>query len=252
MVDQPMLVLSLALAFGFLAAAIIANSTIARTQKTRAFRVIAFAAAIVITGWAALASGLRVNFTPSMPLGVYRLVPVSKNGIRPGMIVAICAPVDAAKLGRHRGYLAAGPCPADTELLLKAVVAIAGDKVAISTRGATVNRCLLPHSRPLSLDAAGRRLLSWPQGRYRLLSNQLWLHADSDRSWDSRYWGPAAVVDVAARAFPLLTIPLASRSSSGEMRFGAPRLLAPHPHPNAKRTQRMLPEACFHGQSSPG
>jgi hypothetical protein len=33
---------------------------------------------------------------------------------------------NAAELGRRRGYLAGGPCPADTELLLKVVAAVGG------------------------------------------------------------------------------------------------------------------------------
>jgi conjugative transfer signal peptidase TraF len=206
LVSQSVLVLCFALAFGLLAAAVVANSTLARTQKSRAFRVTAFAVAIVIMAWAPLGGGLRVNFTASMPLGAYRLVPLPKKGIRRGMFVVTCAPLDAAKLGRHRGYLSAGTCPANTEPLLKAVAAVAGDAVAISDRGVVVNRCLLPHSRPLRFDAAGRRLLPWSRGRYSIRRGQLWLYADNPESWDSRYWGPVPVHNVLAAATAVLKV----------------------------------------------
>lgn len=137
-----------------------------------------------------------------MPLGIYRLVPLRKSTIQRGMFVATCAPLDAAMVGLKRGYLARGPCPFDTELLLKAVVAVVGDDAAI--RGIAINGCLLPHSRPLSHDAGGRRLSPRPQGQYHLRSGQIWLYADNDRSWDSRYWGPSATAAVAAQAVPLL------------------------------------------------
>jgi conjugative transfer signal peptidase TraF len=203
LVSQAVLVLLLSLALALLAVAAFASGTQARKSK-RTLRVMAFAPAIVVIGCVVVASGLRFNFTPSMPLGIYRLAPVPKSGVQRGTFVAVCAPLDAAELGRRRGYLAAGPCSADTELLLKVVAAVAGDVVAVSVNGVVVNGHPLPRSRPLSLDGAGRRLSRWPEGRYRLGLGQLWLYADNARSWDSRYWGPAALVHVKARAVPLL------------------------------------------------
>lgn len=79
------------------------------------------------------------------------------NGVERGMFVAVCAPADAAKVGRHRGYLSTGPCSDDTELLLKAVAAVAGDEVTVSRRGLAVNGRLLPHSRPGRARRAGNR-----------------------------------------------------------------------------------------------
>ena len=151
-------------------------------------------------------SGLRLNFTPSMPLGIYHLAPVPASGVRRGMFVAVCAPPDAAKLGRRRGYLAPGPCPVNTELLLKVAAAVGDDVVAVSADGVAVNGRLLPHSRARSFDADGRRLAPWPQGQYRLRRGQLWLYSDNDRSWDSRFWGPSTNSAIAAQATPLLVV----------------------------------------------
>ena len=161
---------------------------------------------IVLIVYAIAAIDLHFNFTPSMPLGIYRLTPIPKSGIQRGMFVVVCAPPVAAELGRRRGYLAAGRCPTAAEPLLKVVAAVAGDSVTVSANGVAVNGCLLPHSRALSHDAAGRRLSPWPQGHFQLRRGELWLYAANDRSWDSRYWGPISVAAVSARAAPVLVV----------------------------------------------
>ena len=120
------------------------------------------------------------------------------------MVVAVCAPDDAADLGRRRGYLSAGSCPRDTEPLLKIVAGVPGDDVVVSAEGVAVNGCALPNSAPLAFDQSDRRMSVWPSGPYRLRPNQLWLYASNPRSWDSRYWGPGGVAGIVARAVPLL------------------------------------------------
>jgi len=200
--SQPEFVLALALTFGALATALIARTASARTRSTRAC-VLAVPAVTIVAMFAIVGSDLRVNFTPSMPLGIYRLEALPANAFARGAFVVACAPADAAALGRNRGYLARGPCPGDTEQLLKVVAGVPGDEVTVSTRGVYINGCVLPNSVPLALDRSGRRLTEWPSGRYHLAPNQLWLYAGNPRSWDSRYWGPALVADVIARAKPI-------------------------------------------------
>jgi conjugative transfer signal peptidase TraF len=209
LVSQPVIVLSFALAFGVLAAALVARSSSVKTQARCIVQIFVYSAITVFIGYVITALHLRFNFTPSMAVGIYRLVPLPKTGVRRDMLVAACAPPNAAELGRRRAYLASGPCPSGTELLLKAVVAAAGDEIALSRAGVVVNGLLLPNSRPLSRDAAGRRLSSWPHGHFTLTQGQLWLYADNVRSWDSRYWGPVPVADILAKAVPVLTVPVA-------------------------------------------
>ena len=222
--SQPEFVLALALTFGALATALIARTASARTRSTRAF-VLAVPAVTIVAMFAIVGSDLRVNFTPSMPLGIYRLEPLP-GGIERGTFVAVCAPTDVAGVGRDRGYLARGPCPGDTEPLLKVVAAVPDDEVTVSTRGVAVNGCVLPNSVPLALDRSGRRLTGWPSGRYHLATNQLWLYAGNPRSWDSRYWGPATAASIVARAVRVLTVP-SFRSTSGEPGCGAARFASP-------------------------
>jgi conjugative transfer signal peptidase TraF len=178
-----------------------------KTRRLRILRLCAFVGVIVLILHAIAALDLRFNFTPSMPLGIYRLTPLSKSGVERGSFVAACAPPVAAELGRRRGYLSTGGCPAAAEPLLKVVAAVAGDSVTVSASGVAVNECLLPHSRALSHDTAGRRLSPWPQGHFQLGRGELWLYAPTDRSWDSRYWGPASLADISARAVPVLAAP---------------------------------------------
>jgi conjugative transfer signal peptidase TraF len=215
LVSQPVMVLSFALAFGAFSAALVAPSSPVKTQARCIVRIFVCAAIAAFIGYVITALHLRFNVTSSMAVGIYRLVPLPKNGARRGMLVAACAPPDAAQLGRRRGYLASGPCASDTEPLLKVVVAAAGDEIALSGAGVAVNGCLLPNSLPLSHDAAGRRLSSWPYKQFPLTQGLVWLYADNVRSWDSRYWGPVPVADILAKVVPVLTVPI-----TPALRFG--------------------------------
>jgi conjugative transfer signal peptidase TraF len=188
LVSQPVLVLSFALEFGAFCAALVARSSSEKTQVRCIVRIFVYCAIAVFIGYVITALHLRFNCTSSMAVGIYRLVPLPRSGVRRGMLVAACAPPDAAEFGRRRGYLASGACASGTEPPPKVVAAAAGDEVALSGPGVAVNGCLLANSRPLSHEAAGRRLSAWPHKQFPLADGQLWLYADNVRSWDSRYW----------------------------------------------------------------
>lgn len=139
---------------------------------------------ITITGLlAAGAIGYRLNFTPSMPLGLWRIVATADYPR--GATVAVCPPVDASFLPR-------GSCPLGMQPLLKQVVGLPGDVVTVTPAGASINHSpLLPHSAPLSQTSAGQPL---PQrlGTWRLTG--YWLYGtEHDRSFDSRYFGDVPV-----------------------------------------------------------
>lgn len=201
---QPVLVLSFAAAVAVAATVAIASMVFAQKRTTRWLLIMGLFAAITGVGVAATLSGLRFNFTPSMPLGIYRLNPLPQDAIQRQMLVAVCAPSSMVKLGRRRGYLSGGPCAGDTEPLLKTVVAVAGDRVDVWCRGVTVNGRLLHNSKPLAIDRAGRELSSSPAVHRRIPQGTIWVYADHPRSWDSRYWGPVTVRNVLAKAIPVL------------------------------------------------
>jgi conjugative transfer signal peptidase TraF len=202
-VSQPLLTTTLALA---IAIALTAATAIVTSATETPGRAIKLTVLIVIVAFAVVAlqrADLRINFTGSMPIGIYRLSPLRHKGVKRGMLVALCPPARAAKIGRERGYLAMGPCADSAELLLKFIAAVAGDTVDVTTAGVTVNGCLLAKSQPVLRDRSGHRLVPWPHDHFRLRPGVVWLYADNDRSWDSRYWGTASVAHIVAIARPL-------------------------------------------------
>lgn len=73
---------------------------------------------------------LRINLTPSMPRGFYRLVPGKPVK---GDLVSFCLHGKFADLARKRGYLQAGSCSNGLRPLLKRLVAMPGDSIQIKT-----------------------------------------------------------------------------------------------------------------------
>lgn len=66
-------------------------------------------AATAILGVPALP--FRVNWTTSMPLGLYHVRPAE---IRSGAMVLACPPERIVRVGRERGYLPRGSLPGDS------------------------------------------------------------------------------------------------------------------------------------------
>ncbi len=150
--------------------------------------------------------GFRVNLSDSMPPGLYRIVPLNRP-LKHGDMIAVCLPFSTAAFSRERGYVSLGNCPGGAEPLLKFVEALAGDRLTFSARGIAVNGSLLPESKCLAKDEAGRRLHRWNMKHYAVPAKMLWLYAPSPRSWDSRYWGPVSEDTVEGLAAPLLVSP---------------------------------------------
>jgi len=139
---------------------------------------------------AGYAAGLRLNYTRSLPLGVYRVV---KQSVQRGAYVRFCPPhTGAIALAMERGYLHAGDvCPNGYLPMLKRVAAIGGDWVSAHDDGVRVDGRLLPLSARLATDAAGLPLPGPSPTQLRLAPSQLWVMSDTNgRSFDSRYFGP--------------------------------------------------------------
>ncbi len=149
----------------------------------------AFGAGLVLAGTAvgAQALGLRLNWTTSIPRGVYR---TTAEAPARGRTVLACLPLEAARFGRARGYLLGGDCPGGVAPVGKPIAAVGGDTVDVGAEGVRVNGRLLPNSAPLARDARGRPLP--PAGRRRgvVARGELWLVSTwNPRSYDGRYWG---------------------------------------------------------------
>ena len=100
-------------------------------------------------------SRLTVNFSPSLPRGVYLR---TREPLLRGSLVLFCLPVPWATLARERGYLARGPCPGGTEPLGTIVGALSGDEVEFADEGLRVNGRLLSKTAPLFVDSRGQRM----------------------------------------------------------------------------------------------
>lgn len=159
---------------------------------------------IIVAGMVAEAAGLRINTTSSLPRGLW-LVVGDPGTVRLGDVVTFCPPlVPALAEARERGYVGQGSCAGEFEPMMKPVVALAGDTVAVSSAGVTVNGQVLAHSAPLSRDGAGRPLPQAEGGT--VAEGQVWVLSNySERSFDSRYFGPIPHAHLTAILRPLWT-----------------------------------------------
>lgn len=148
----------------------------------------------------ALSGHLLINFTPSIPRGIYWI----HVGVRPqrGDLVTFPIPVSVRELVYEREYV-----PRSIRLLAKPVVAVGGDLVCIIDHQLTVNRHGI--GQVLAVDRDNRPM---PQrvGCLVLAEDEIFLATSHDHSFDSRYFGPVPLSAVRGTITPLLTFALAS------------------------------------------
>jgi conjugative transfer signal peptidase TraF len=167
----------------------------------RGITLLAFAA--VITAFQICgALGIRINTSPSLPVGIY--VVASESSSR---LVEFCPAGPFATVSIERRYRDRGSCPDGAAPLLKPVAARPGDVVDFSAAGIAINRKLLRNTAPLAADTEGRPLAHWRFGHYLVTEGTLWVvSAYHPRSFDSRYFGPIATSAVHDHLRPVLTL----------------------------------------------
>ena len=148
--------------------------------------------------------GYRINTTPSVPAGIWRVLPLPARPAR-GQIVSICPPPTAAFIeARARGYLSHGRCPGGLEPMLKPVAAIAGDAVEQTPSGLVLNGKALPDTVALAADSSGRPLRRLQGSRLVIAADEAFLLSTMNgRSFDSRYFGPLPVTAIEGLAVPV-------------------------------------------------
>jgi conjugative transfer signal peptidase TraF len=152
---------------------------------------------------AASQSGVWINVSPSLPMGIYRTVGAMGAPGR-GRIVLVCLPATIARLARRRGYLGRGPCPGDAGRLGKVVAAVAGDTVDVEARGVTINGRLIEASAPRARDHAGRPLARVGPGAWVVPAGTVFLLATRHPlSFDSRYYGAVPIANVVQTLRPI-------------------------------------------------
>jgi conjugative transfer signal peptidase TraF len=144
--------------------------------------------------------GLRVNLTPSEPLGLWRIVPLDR-AVRVGDIVFVCPPDNSAmREARTRGYLRRGLCKGDLAPLIKKVAALPGQKISVG-REVEIDGVPLPDSSLADADGQGRRLPLAAGGP--VPDGSVFLYSDYPGSYDSRYFGPVPEHDILGLSKPV-------------------------------------------------
>ena len=167
------------------------------------YRVFGFAAvSFAATCLAAIALGVRINTSYSLPMGLY-IETAAPNA----PFVEFCPEGRFAKESASRAYRTRGvACPDGAVPLLKPVVARQGDHVETSAAGILVNGALLAKTAPLINDAESRPLSPWPFGLYIVEPGTIWVASTYNRgSYDSRYMGPIATTQIRRKLRTLWT-----------------------------------------------
>jgi conjugative transfer signal peptidase TraF len=160
-------------------------------------------AAIILAGICATfwLGGVRVNASPSLPIGFYRTTSDAT-----AKLVEFCPAEPFGSLSAFRGYRGKGNCPDGAEPLMKPIAAVAGDTVKISPGGVAVNGRLLPNSAARPFDTKHLPLVHWPFGEYHVAPGTVWVISSfNTRSFDSRYFGPIHLSSFRFRLRPLIT-----------------------------------------------
>ena len=175
-----------------------------RLFKRMVLGMVALGLGMLALGGLMVGSGIRVNTSPSLPLGIYK---TSQAAVSKDTLVLFCPPLQSVfEEARARDYIGAGFCPDGFREMMKKVVAVTGDRVSITAQGVTVNGLLLPHSTPLQVDGKGRPLPQLTLSFSQLGEEELLLMGDrSATSFDARYFGIVSRTQVKFVVRPLLT-----------------------------------------------
>jgi conjugative transfer signal peptidase TraF len=166
--------------------------------------VVSILAASALLVGVGLALDVRVNWTASMPRGLYqRIDPVLERDAW----VAICLEGEAAHIAEARGYVIRGTCPSGLTPIFKRVAAVPGDRVALSPAGVRINGEPVAASGLKPIDSRGRPLEHASEGELVLADGRYFvLGMNAEQSWDSRYFGAVSAQQIIAGAKPLWTL----------------------------------------------
>lgn len=144
---------------------------------------------------------LIINISSSLSPGFYIR---ATGSIEHGDIISFCLAKPSQTFGLQRGYLMSGQICHGSVPLLKEVIAVPGDDVALSMTSIIVNGKVYSAVTDL-VDSQNRKLFIFPRGTY-LHTSGYWLFGNNSvKSWDSRYWGPVQSFQIISKMKPLLT-----------------------------------------------
>ena len=171
-------------------------SLLSTARKRAALIALSFAAGILILAKIGESTGLRINLTPSLPVGLW-LLQQPQGAIQRGAIVAFCPPPTISRLG----------CGREGEqgvVFLKPVIAVAGDEVTVGEDSLTINGRRISNTARLQSP----NIPAIPPGLYIVEEGQFWALSNTHpRSFDSRYFGPVTETSIQGVAKSLLVWP---------------------------------------------
>lgn len=131
--------------------------------------------------------GYRINLTPSMEVGIWKVMSFSLQNGRGQVVIVEKAIIPQA--GQHRGKYD----------LLKRVLALPGDRIEYDGEALLINGERIAKSRIFLVDQKGNPL---PQINYPLIIPEgfVWLSSDNVFGYDSRYYGPVMTSAIRHRA----------------------------------------------------
>jgi conjugative transfer signal peptidase TraF len=159
----------------------------------------AFVALAVAVPGALRHSALRLNYSDSVPVGLYRSQPESNVPF-----AGICLNSTTLRSAFDAGLkLEAGECPDGHQPILKTVYrATPESPIVLDSQGFTVAGVPIPNTKPKAFSKAGKPLTHYVFGRY---TSGLWAISGYSRdSFDSRYFGPVPGENIRFYAKPLL------------------------------------------------
>lgn len=142
---------------------------------------------------------IRVNWTPSLPYGIYL-----RTNDQSAPDVEFCiSRAQAQDVPLMRGKA----CASGIMPLMKPIIR-GNHEIDLAADGIRVDGKLLPNTAPLAKTHEGKPLSHYPYGRYRADANHVWLASTwNSMSFDSRYWGPISPRDIREYERPLLVLP---------------------------------------------
>ncbi len=157
-------------------------------------------ALIALPAWYPPNIRLIWNASASVPVGLYRIVPLHvSEGDRLDVtdLAVVVPPDDLATFLDERGYLPKG-AP-----LLKRVLALGG--VEVCRVGSAIIAYDMSYGRAREHDSQGRPLPVWQGCRILADGEAFFMNWDSPDSFDGRYFGPLPITTVVGRAIPIWT-----------------------------------------------
>jgi conjugative transfer signal peptidase TraF len=145
---------------------------------------------------------LRINLTPSEPLGLWQVIRLERP-VQVDDLVIICPPDNPEmRAAWSRGYLRSGLCEGGFAPLIKTVIARPGQYVTVGNK-VRVDGRPIEASGVRTHDGKGRPLSPYAGGV--VPPGMVFLHSKFIASYDSRYFGPLLASSILGLAVPMLT-----------------------------------------------